>query len=87
MRAAILVGNTIEEKRYIVDLINDAYSMRSAFVHGNSSKTSQKLKLSLVDLSKEFLETYRRILNAAMEYQIDHNKTIGPKDIDDMLLT
>ena len=87
MRAAILVGNTIEEKRYIVNLISDAYSMRSAFVHGNSSTTSQKLKLSLSDLSKEFLETSRRTLKAALEYQINNKKTINPKDIDDMLLS
>jgi len=87
MRAAILVGNTPDEKRHIVDLISDAYSFRSAFVHGNSSsKRSQKLRLSLAELSQELLETFQRILRAAMEYQINNQKAISPTDLDNMLL-
>ncbi len=87
MRAAILIGNTLDEKRHIVDLIADAYSFRSAFVHGNSShKNSQKLKLSLAELSQELLEIFRRILRAAIEYQMNTQKTINSTDLDNMLL-
>jgi hypothetical protein len=87
MRAAILVGNTPNEKRHILDLVSDAYSFRSAFVHGGSSqKNSKKLELSLDELSQELLETFRRILRAAMEYQITNQKAISPIDLDNMLL-
>jgi len=86
MRAAILIGKTPEEKRHIVDLISDAYSLRSAFVHGATSKKSKKLKLSLPDLAEELLETFRRIFEASIEYQIDEKKALNPNDLDEMLL-
>jgi len=55
LRCAVFAENDYEERNRISKLINDAYSRRSALVHGGRSKSMGTLKLTTDEIVKELL--------------------------------
>ncbi|MBD1805602.1 hypothetical protein H6F98_09095 [Microcoleus sp. FACHB-SPT15] len=86
LRCAVFVENDYEERSRISKLINDAYSRRSALVHGGKSKSMGTLKLTTDEIVKKLLVLIRRSINLIIKRLLSGENVPNGQEFDKMLL-
>jgi hypothetical protein len=86
LRCAVFVENDYEERKRISELINDAYSRRSALVHGGRSKSKGPLKLTTDQIVKELLVLIQKSTNLIIKRLLSGKNVPDGQDFDKMLL-
>lgn len=77
-RTALCIGENLEDKKYIFDLVKKAYDVRSKVIHGNFFKNNeleQQRKLSL-----QIDELLRRVSKFVERNELDFNNSEACKD-------
>jgi hypothetical protein len=86
LRCAVFAENDYEERNRISKLINDAYSRRSALVHGGRSKSMGTLKLTTDEIVKELLVLIRKSINLIIKRLLSGENVPDGQEFDKMLL-
>ncbi|MDP8965798.1 MAG: HEPN domain-containing protein [Cyanobacteriota bacterium] len=86
LRCAVFVENDYEKRSRITQLINDAYSRRSALVHGGKSKSMGTLRLTTDEIVKELLFLIQKSTNLIIKRLLSGGNIPDGQEFDKMLL-
>ena len=86
LRCAVFVENDYEKRSRITQLINDAYSRRSALVHGGKSKSMGTLRLTTDEIVQELLFLIQKSTNLIIKRLLSGENIPDGQEFDKMLL-